>query len=395
MIHHLTNFPVVHVVSNNQKTILPVVSVILPAYNEAAALPKVLFSLFRVIDAEYEVIVVDDGSSDNTTQLAANFPCRLLKHETNKGKGAAVRTGIQAAQGEFIIVMDADNTYPAQALPRMVEMLRKHDFVRCTRQMSSQSMPLINWVGNFVFDSTLSLIYGMKGGDYLTGLYGLRREAVEVLQFSSQGFDLEVELGIKAQAKGLRISTFPITYGERLGEKKLRPVADGWRILRRILKMALLYNPLLSFVMPGMVTLALTLVMLLALRANPFTGDISIHKLFLTMLGTSTGFQLVVFGICAALYGYYHGLPARRWFLQLARPAIRRSAIGLGLILLAGSSIELFRHVFSWLDLGNSSGIETYQLLQAGMFFFWGIQLVLAALFISIFADKVFEPANS
>src|SRR5947207_5354930 len=94
-----------------------VATVILPAYNEAAALPKVLSALLVVLDAalaeRYEIIVVDDASTDDTAAIARRYPCRLLAHRRNRGKGAAVRTGLEAARGDFIVIMDADNTYPA------------------------------------------------------------------------------------------------------------------------------------------------------------------------------------------------------------------------------------------------------------------------------------------
>ena len=93
----------------------PLVSVILPAYNEADALPKVLDEFLLQIDRNYEIIVVDDGSTDETSQVVTRYPFRLIKHSSNLGKGAAVRTGIEAARGDYIVVMDADASYPASA----------------------------------------------------------------------------------------------------------------------------------------------------------------------------------------------------------------------------------------------------------------------------------------
>lgn len=97
----------------------PEASIIIPAYNEAAALPIVLGKLLAVLDERFEVIVVDDGSADATAQVARAFPCRLISHERNRGKGRAVRTGIEAARGEKIIIIDADGTYPVEAIPRI------------------------------------------------------------------------------------------------------------------------------------------------------------------------------------------------------------------------------------------------------------------------------------
>jgi glycosyltransferase involved in cell wall biosynthesis len=219
-----------------------VATVILPAYNEAAALPTVLPALLVVLDValaeRYEIIVVDDASTDATAAIASTYPCRLLGHRRKQGKGAAVRTGLGAARGHFIVVMDADNTYPADAVPRLVALSDQYDFVRGVRQYSAAHMPLINRIGNKVFDTMLKLMCGLEGHDHLSGLYGLRREALQAMDLTADGFDLEVEIGIKARARRLRATSLPIAYGRRLGEKKLHAWRDGWRILRRSLALA-------------------------------------------------------------------------------------------------------------------------------------------------------------
>ncbi len=117
-----------------------IATVILPAYNEAEALPSVLSGLFAVLDRRYEVIVVNDASSDDTATIAQRYPCQLLNHPFNRGKGAAVRTGLMVARGRFIIVMDADNTYPPEAIPEMVQALQEVDFVRCSRSVGASNI---------------------------------------------------------------------------------------------------------------------------------------------------------------------------------------------------------------------------------------------------------------
>lgn len=103
-------------------------------------------------------------------------------------------------------------------------------------------MPFINRVGNKVFDCMLKLLHGLEGNDHLTGLYGLHRETLDAMNLTAERFDLEVEIGIKARASRLRSTALPITYGERLGEKKLRAWKDGWHIMRRSLALALERN---------------------------------------------------------------------------------------------------------------------------------------------------------
>jgi Glycosyltransferases involved in cell wall biogenesis len=88
-------------------------TIIVPAYKEEEGLPIVLGGIFKILDDSYEVIVVDDGSTDGTSEVASQFPCRVIRQEVNRGKGEALKTGFRLARGENIISMDADDTYPA------------------------------------------------------------------------------------------------------------------------------------------------------------------------------------------------------------------------------------------------------------------------------------------
>lgn len=221
----------------------PIATVILPAYNEAAALPTVLMGLLAVLDHGCEIIVVDDASTDATARIAREYPCRLLRHERNRGKGAAVRTGLGAARGRFVVVMDADCTYPAIAVPEMIALSGRYEFVRCVRLAGASHIPPLNRLGNRLFDHVLRALHGLDGVDHLSGLYGLRREAFDALGLTAEGFDLEVEIGIKAHALGLRTISLPIHYDERRGAKKLRAWRDGWTILCRAVALAFYARP--------------------------------------------------------------------------------------------------------------------------------------------------------
>ena len=152
-------------------------TVVLPAYNEGAALPHVLDELGEYLDQSYEVLVVDDGSNDDTAEVAKRYPVRLIKHESNRGKGVAIRTGIAEAQGENVVIMDADATYPVPAIKEMVELLGDHDLVRGIRESDNRSMPGVNRIGNWIFNKLLAISHGLEGTDHLSGLYAMRRSA--------------------------------------------------------------------------------------------------------------------------------------------------------------------------------------------------------------------------
>ena len=375
-----------------------VASIILPAYNEAKALPSVLPALLAAVDRSCEIIVVDDGSSDNTVEIASSYPVRVVKHDRNQGKGAAVRSGLEVARGKYIILMDADNTYPPEAIPLMVEELHKYDYVRCSRQHDSTNMPFINRIGNIAFDVILKLLNGMDGGDPLTGLYGLRREAIDKIGFTADGFDMEVEIGMKAKAHGLRTHSFPVQYRERLGEKKLNPLTDGWRILRRILSMTLLYKPGITFMLPGMIIWAIAAILVFVLSGGPLhiaNVGMNVHGFIVAIIGATTGFQFMVFGVAAAMYRTHCGVPPSNWLLQLSDLRTRMIiAVGGVLLTVIGFTSLLWR-IFSWVASGSGEFTGTREIVFDGSMIGWGLQVFMAVFFISIFAGQIQKKAKA
>ena len=150
-------------------------TIIIPAYNEESGLPIVLEKIFKAVDGNYEVIVIDDGSTDRTSEAAQQFPCQVIRHKANKGKGEALKTGIAHAQGENIIWIDADDTYPVELIPQMGDALETYDMVVGSRRYGRENIPRFNRLGNFVFRTMIRKIYGFKPYDPCTGLYGAKK----------------------------------------------------------------------------------------------------------------------------------------------------------------------------------------------------------------------------
>lgn len=211
-------------------------SIIIPAYNEEAGLPVVLKDVFKLIDNSFEVIVIDDGSTDGTREVAEKFPCRLVSHVQNSGKGEAMKTGIREARGENVIFIDADNTYPAEGIIEIANALEWFDMALASRKMGQKNIPAFNRIGNAIFRNSIRYIYGFKGYDPLTGLYGLKKTFLEVMKLESNGFGIESEICIKAARMGLRVKDIHIIYKDRLGEAKLNGLRDGYRICVTILR---------------------------------------------------------------------------------------------------------------------------------------------------------------
>jgi len=212
----------------------PAATVVLPAYNEELGLAVLLPSLLALSQGRFEVVVVDDGSTDSTASLAESFGCRVVRHAANAGKGVAVRTGLTAALGEKVIIMDADDTYPVEAVLEIISRLDDCEMVVGVRTLGRANIPAFNRLGNAVLTTAIRIASGSRWTDPLTGFYGLRRSALERMNLESNGFSLEAEIAIKSARLGLRVMDHPIVYRARAGASKLHPVRDGMRIAAMI-----------------------------------------------------------------------------------------------------------------------------------------------------------------
>jgi glycosyltransferase involved in cell wall biosynthesis len=365
-------------------------TVVLPAYNEGAALPHVLDELGEYLDSSYEVLVVDDGSTDDTADVAERYPVRLIKHKSNSGKGVAIRTGISEARGENVVIMDADATYPVPAIKEMVDLLDENDLVRGIRESEPESMPLVNRFGNWLFNKLLAISHGLEGADQLTGLYAIRRSEAERLGTEARGFDIETEIGIKAKARGLREAEIPISYLPRVGEKKLSPWKDGLRILGRVIVLLLIYNPTVTFIVPGLTLMAVSIAGAILLSSGPITTSylgLNIHSFIVAALGVLAAFQLTIFGVAAALYGVEAGKPPPRWLLRIISVRFRLAVATLGAVLMVGSFAKLVQLTIQW--AGNNVFTDTRALVLSTSFLVLGLQMLSAALFISIFSGRI------
>lgn len=366
------------------------VSIILPAYNEAEAIPIVVRDIrSHVPDAE--IIVVDDASTDATADVARANGCTVVRHKTNRGKGAGLRTGFAASQGEVVIFMDADATYPADVIPEMINLLADHDYVRADRTLDADNTPRLNRIGNRIMERVLQTLHGLTRGDHLSGLYGFRRGAFAALNTDAQGFDIEVEIGIKVKEQELRVASLPIAYRSRIGDKKLQPFRDGARILGRILKLVLIYRPLLLFGLPGLILMGASLLGAVALAGGPIvTGylGLSIHTFIVASLGILAGFQLLTFGIAGAVYRRHLGFAVAPLLDRVTSPGIRTWAVVIGSLVTAVCGIWLVVTIAGWVLSGGPAFTATQSLVLTATGAVFGLQLLSAALFITLVADR-------
>jgi dolichol-phosphate hexosyltransferase len=221
------------------------VSVLMPVYNERATVERAIAGVLDCgISDSFELIVIDDGSVDGTRELlqerAWPSQVKLLFHERNLGKGAALRTGLSEAKGEFATVMDADLEYSPSDISLMLDPLRKRraDVVYGTRAFKSHSA-FSFWyvVGNRAVTLFANLIFNSWVSDIMTGQKALRTEIFRSLHLRERGFAIEAEITARILRSGTRIYEVPIEYVARTREdgKKLTAL-DGLRVVRTLLR---------------------------------------------------------------------------------------------------------------------------------------------------------------
>lgn len=209
------------------------ISILIPAYNEVKTMPAVMEKLEHLREAalDFEVVAVDDASRDGTLDWLENaekerrfsFPIKILSHSSNQGKGAAVRTAVNAAGGEVLVIQDADLEYDPSCIPELVEPILKgeKDVMYGSRMLSgkSQTYSRLYLMGNKFLTWTTNFLCGSQMTDSYTGYKAFKREIVKDMELSSRGFELEAELSVKVAMRGVRFGEIPIVYHCRSREE--------------------------------------------------------------------------------------------------------------------------------------------------------------------------------
>lgn len=223
------------------------VSVVIPAYEEAAAVGVVVTSL-RAAANWHEVLVVDDGSADETALVAAAAGARVIKHPYNKGNGASVKTGIRQASGEYILIIDADGQHTASDALRLIHFLGEYDLVVGTRAGSTQQASRARHLGNNALNWVAGYLTGRAIPDLTSGLRAARTSGLrEFLHLLPNGFSTPTTTTLSFVKAGYSVHFEPITVGARLGKSKIKLVSDGARFLMILLKVITIFSPLRIF----------------------------------------------------------------------------------------------------------------------------------------------------
>jgi glycosyltransferase involved in cell wall biosynthesis len=222
-------------------------SVIVPAFNEGPAIRDLVADL-RKVGRWHEILVIDDGSRDDTGEQAAAGGARVLRHPYNKGNGAAVKTGLRAASGTFVLIIDADGQHrPADAL-RLVGPLTEFELVVGARSSASQA----TWsrrIGNGILNTLASYLAGRRIPDLTCGFRAARREClIEFVHLIPNTFSTPTTTTLAFLKAGYSVKFVPVDAAARRGESKIRLGSDGARFFLILLKLITIFSPLRIFV---------------------------------------------------------------------------------------------------------------------------------------------------
>lgn len=378
-------------------------SVVMPCLDEAETLSICIAAAKRGIaetGLSGEIIIADNGSADGSPTIAERLGARVV-HVEKRGYGNALRGGIAAARGEFVVMGDADASYDFAAIPQFVDKLsEEYDLVMGCRlpagggSIASGAMPpLHRFFGNPVFTLISRVWFKVPIHDMYCGLRGFRKDFYETLNQRCTGMEFANEMVIQAIFKQGRIAEVPITLhpdGRTLHGPHLRTFRDGWRTLRFLL----MYCPRWLFLVPGGLLILFGLVGYLIAYPGITIGGIhfEINSLLVASLSILVGFQLVLFAVFTKVFGIAEGfLPEEPAWKKAFSYVTLETGIVVGLVLAIVGCVAIGIAVNEWRAVGFGdldSAIALRWVIPGTTMVALGVQTIFGSFFMSILGLK-------
>jgi len=373
-------------------------SVVMPCLNESLTLGicvKKAMDAIKRLGIRGEVIVADNGSTDGSQAIATDLGARVVPIRT-RGYGSALRGGIAAARGEFVIMGDSDDSYDFTQLGPFLDKLKEgegNDLVMGNRfkgGIKPGAMPFLHqFLGNPGLSWLGRLFFGCPVGDFQCGLRGFRKNAIDKLELQTSGMEFSTEMVVKATLYKLRIAEIPTTLSPdgRDRAPHLRTWRDGWRYLRFLL----LYSPRWLFLYPGIALFLLGAAISIWLLPGPRTvgaATFDYHTLLFGAMAILIGFESVNFAVFSRMFATTERLlPEDPRLTRMYRYiTLEVGLIAGGLLILAGAGMWIFglsywqAHQFGPLDPEKTLRI----VIPAFVSLTLGVQIVLSSFFMSV-----------
>lgn len=382
-------------IPGNLKDNSVVLSVVIPSYNEEHGIADIIEKVLktRALLAEVgvdglELIVVDDGSVDRTSEIVSECQgVRLVRHKFNKGYGAALKTGFRAATGNLFGFLDADGTYPPEYFSHLCrEALSGAELVVGSRRSGASSeMPMMRRLGNLIWSNLVTILSGNKVLDPASGMRVFYPHTLERLYPLPNGLNFTPVMSTRAAHEGIRMVEVPVPYKERLGRSKLSVVRDGIRFLQTILWTALYYNPVrilggLGLTLIGISALIAVILIGLRLSGIAFLGPLGVASTFIALVFAIAGVDLFALGVTFNyLVSLFHKRPVHQGLFgkPVFRTPLDRQFWWMGLL-----------SIFLGLALGFTSfglAVQNWPIERLWLYLLAGTMLILVGLQLFIF----------
>ena len=273
------------------------IALLVPAYNEEIAIASMIVLASKYVD---EVVVIDDGSTDRTMEISQEVGATVLKHKTNKGKGAALKTGFDYAKDyDIIVTMDADGQHNPDEIPVVVKPILDGvaDIVNGSRYLdgADTSTPTYRRVGQTILDTATNMASGTKLTDSQSGFRAFSKLSLSYFTFSPDGFGIESDMLIEASNNNLRIVEVGISVRYDVQTTRDNPIVQGFSVLMSILEIMRFNRPLYFYGIGGSIILFLGILMLLTLFLSKLTSNI--YLLAIALFVVIFAIILIVLGI--------------------------------------------------------------------------------------------------
>jgi glycosyltransferase involved in cell wall biosynthesis len=370
-------------------------SIVMPCLDEAETLARCIEkarAFFRERGISGEIVVADNGSTDGSVELAERLGARVV-HVPARGYGSALRGGIAASRGDFVVMGDADDSYDFADLGAFIDRLEEgHDLVvgnRFQGGIRPRAMPALHrWLGNPVLSAIGRLFFRSKLGDFHCGLRAFRRTAYDAMDLRSSGMEFASEMIIKSQLRGLAVCEVPTVLHPdgRSRAPHLRTWRDGWRHLRFML----LFSPRWLFLLPGLALMILGGAMATALLPGSLrVGSVvlDVHTLLVATFAALLGYQLVVFALFTQAFAVregYRSATDRPGLLGWFRLEV---GVAVGLVCVAAGTWLVGSAVWSWSDAAFGDldpGRTMRQVIPGVAAVTFGVQTIYSSFFLGI-----------
>jgi glycosyltransferase involved in cell wall biosynthesis len=277
-------------------------SIVVPAYNEAASIGPVLAGIQRAMDEsrlDYEILVIDDGSQDDTRAAAEATGVRVLTHAENRGYGAALKTGIRHAHYDLIAITDADGTYPNEQLPHLARLAleESYDMVVGARTGPEVHIPFLRRPAKWALNRLANYLARTDIPDLNSGLRVFRKEVIEEFRrYLPSTFSFTTTLTLALLTNDYSVRYVPISYHKRVGRSKINPIKDTVRFTGLIVRTVMYFAPLRVFLpLSGLLLLLALAVLVGSLLFTEKIMDVTVIVI------TMTALQIAVVALVADL----------------------------------------------------------------------------------------------